>query len=190
MRCALGFVDRCGRCPTKPSCCRLHSPQKFTHFCGCFDEHLPCGQSLHPLVVPTKQKRHPFGSVAPHRYLQNRRAEWMLFVSVVGGCSEQQRRRHRLRDTAVPKACRGFRPASTNHLRWFASERCAFLPNKNTTLLGGIFIWWERVDSNHRSRRQQIYSLPHLAALEHSRIGAGERSRTINLLITNQLLCH
>ena len=30
--------------------------------------------------------------------------------------------------------------------------------------------WWEKVDSNHRSRRQQIYSLPHLAALEFSHI--------------------
>ena len=26
--------------------------------------------------------------------------------------------------------------------------------------------WWGKVDSNHRSRRQQIYSLPHLTALE------------------------
>lgn len=31
-------------------------------------------------------------------------------------------------------------------------------------------LWWERVDSNHRSRRQQIYSLPHLTALELSHI--------------------
>ena len=31
-------------------------------------------------------------------------------------------------------------------------------------------IWWERVDSNHRSRRQQIYSLPPLTAREHSHI--------------------
>ncbi len=29
-------------------------------------------------------------------------------------------------------------------------------------------IWWERVDSNHRSHRQQIYSLPPLATREHS----------------------
>ena len=28
--------------------------------------------------------------------------------------------------------------------------------------------WWERVDSNHRSRRQQIYSLPPLATRERS----------------------
>ena len=50
--------------------------------------------------------------------------------------------------------------------------------------------WWERVDSNHRSETQQIYSLPPLATRELSQIGAGERSRTINLLITSQLLCH
>ena len=50
------------------------------------------------------------------------------------------------------------------------------------------FSWWEEVDSNHRSRRQQIYSLLPLATRESSH-GAGERNRTINLLITNQLLC-
>ena len=56
--------------------------------------------------------------------------------------------------------------------------------------------WWERVDSNHRSRRQQIYSLPPLATRERSHIqlinrrevGAGRRTRTPDLLITNQLL--
>ena len=30
------------------------------------------------------------------------------------------------------------------------------------------FNWWEEVDSNHRSRRQQIYSLPPLATRESS----------------------
>ena len=53
------------------------------------------------------------------------------------------------------------------------------------------------MDSNHRSRRRQIYSLFPLAAREPShdiklpykKNGAGERNRTINLLITNQLLC-
>ena len=50
------------------------------------------------------------------------------------------------------------------------------------------------MDSNHRSRRRQIYSLIHLAALESAHvvlyiIGAGDWNRTHNLLITNQLLC-
>ena len=48
------------------------------------------------------------------------------------------------------------------------------------------------MDSNHRSQRQQIYSLLHLATLELALIlknGAGDRNRTYNLLITNQLLC-
>ncbi len=31
-------------------------------------------------------------------------------------------------------------------------------------------LWWERVDSNHRSYQQQIYSLPPLAARELSHI--------------------
>ena len=46
------------------------------------------------------------------------------------------------------------------------------------------------MDSNHRSHKQQIYSLPHLTALEFPRIdfGAGGRIRTPDLLITNQLL--
>ena len=59
--------------------------------------------------------------------------------------------------------------------------------------------WWKGVDSDHRSRRQQIYSLPPLATREHSHIkfyfgyklfinGAGGRTRTPDLLITNQLL--
>ena len=44
------------------------------------------------------------------------------------------------------------------------------------------------VDSNHRSETQQIYSLPPLATREpiHK---ADDRTRTDNLLITNQLLC-
>ena len=65
------------------------------------------------------------------------------------------------------------------------------------------FFWWERVDSNHRSEAQQIYSLPPLATRELSPMsslckryvkllvqasGAGERTRTPDLLITNQLL--
>ncbi len=64
----------------------------------------------------------------------------------------------------------------------------------------GCLFWWEEVDSNHRSRRRQIYSLMHLATLQSARIkfiprlygvvvGAGDRNRTNNLLITNQLLC-
>ncbi len=49
--------------------------------------------------------------------------------------------------------------------------------------------WWGKVDSNHRSLRQQIYSLPPLASREFPHYGAGDGTRTRNLLITNQLLC-
>ncbi len=49
------------------------------------------------------------------------------------------------------------------------------------------------MDSNHRSKMQQIYSLPPLATREPLHIqlksGAGDGTRTRNLLITNQLLC-
>ena len=44
------------------------------------------------------------------------------------------------------------------------------------------------VDSNHRSKLQQIYSLSPLATRESAH-EADERTRTVNLLITNQLLC-
>ena len=33
-----------------------------------------------------------------------------------------------------------------------------------------VLFWWERVDSNHRRRCQQIYSLPPLATREHSHV--------------------
>ena len=52
------------------------------------------------------------------------------------------------------------------------------------------------VDSNHRSNLQQIYSLSPLATRESAHHNleliskkADERTRTVNLLITNQLLC-
>ena len=44
------------------------------------------------------------------------------------------------------------------------------------------------VDSNHRSMLQQIYSLSPLATRESIQ-KADDRTRTDNLLITNQLLC-
>ncbi len=70
-------------------------------------------------------------------------------------------------------------------------------------LLQGLeYIWWREVDSNHRRLCQQIYSLPPLATREPLHIlildvhfllilsyGAGDGTRTRNLLITSQLLC-
>ena len=57
------------------------------------------------------------------------------------------------------------------------------------------FLWWGRTDSNHRSDTQQIYSLSPLATRELPHMefvfclnGAGRRTRTPDLLITNQLL--
>ena len=58
---------------------------------------------------------------------------------------------------------------------------------------------WVRMDSNHRSRRQQIYSLPHLATLEHTHFSkififgaererASSRTRTNDRWITNLVL--
>ena len=54
-------------------------------------------------------------------------------------------------------------------------------------------IWWERVDSNHRSRNNRFTVCP-LWPLGYTPIfifrqrGAGGRIRTPDLLITNQLL--
>ena len=65
--------------------------------------------------------------------------------------------------------------------------------NKKTALLTQDGFWWGMVDSNHRRRCQQIYSLSPLATREIPQIygysiGAGGRIRTPDLLITNQLL--
>ena len=62
--------------------------------------------------------------------------------------------------------------------------------------------YWMEVDSNHRSNLQQIYSLSPLATRESAHLHnlkqyvlivlnckADDRTRTDNLLITNQLLC-
>ena len=49
-------------------------------------------------------------------------------------------------------------------------------------------VWWRGEDSNLRRLSQQIYSLPPLAAREPLPLGAGDGTRTRNLLITNQLL--
>ena len=63
---------------------------------------------------------------------------------------------------------------------------------KRDTPNGVSLFWWGRTDSNHRSDTQQIYSLSPLATRELPRIklcsGAGRRTRTPDLLITNQLL--
>ena len=50
---------------------------------------------------------------------------------------------------------------------WKASALSTELLSQGFALLTPM---WVRMDSNHRSRRQQIYSLPHLATLEHTLI--------------------
>ena len=90
---------------------------------------------------------------------------------------QQLRESCRLRRTAEPRA----------KAQWFGN------PPLPTTEKGRqndvLFLWWEGVDSNHRRHGRQIYSLLPLAAREPSLVGAGDRNRTSNLLITNQLLC-
>ena len=47
----------------------------------------------------------------------------------------------------------------------FHSPKANFVEKKHL-LSQVLFFWWERVDSDHRSQWQQIYSLPPLAARE------------------------
>ena len=66
--------------------------------------------------------------------------------------------------------------AAREHLRSWWSEsnwqpadyKSAALPLSHTSNYEIVTVlWWRRVDSNHWSLRQQIYSLPPLAAREH-----------------------
>ena len=87
------------------------------------------------------------------------------------------------------------RPACESTVIHRPSVNITFTTRKKTPVK--VSFWWTEVDSNHRSLRRQIYSLIHLAALESVRFarcsdascGAGDWTRTHNLLITNQLLC-
>ena len=108
------FVDRCGRCPTKPSCCRLRSLGVLTRPPSCCDELFCLAKKFDP-AARTKQKHHPIG--------------WCFCLVGEGG----------------------FEP-----------------PKRDATDL-------------------QSAPFGHSGTLP---FGAGERSRTINLLITSQLLCH
>ena len=53
---------------------------------------------------------------------------------------------------------------------WFEST-LFFLQKNNQPPKAIGYFWWKRVDSNHRSRRQQIYSLPPLATRELFHVG-------------------
>ena len=55
-----------------------------------------------------------------------------------------------------------------NHLRRFSSQN--LIKAKEHTIKVCSFTWWEMVDSNHRRRSQQIYSLSPLATREISHI--------------------
>ena len=52
---------------------------------------------------------------------------------------------------------------------WFAILTAEHIQKKALTKVSAFF-WWEEVDSNHRSRRRQIYSLMHLATLQSAQI--------------------
>ncbi len=85
--------------------------------------------------------------------------------------------------------CRWHLAASANH----SMVLIHLLIKRKAPTNVDAFFWWREMDSNHRSKMQQIYSLPPLATREPLRIqlksGAGDGTRTRNLLITNQLLC-
>ncbi len=61
--------------------------------------------------------------------------------------------------------------ASRDYIRLAAITYQTFGLNKQPKLRFNLgCLWWAEVDSNHRSRRRQIYSLIHLAALESAHI--------------------
>ena len=72
-----------------------------------------------------------------------------------------------LETRAVRKGCRAFAAASTNPIILLV---LCFSHQNEKPPFWVVSFWWEKMDSNHRSRRQQIYSLPPLAAREFSHI--------------------
>ena len=78
----------------------------------------------------------------------------------------------------------------------YRSNRVPYAWRKKTYHLVCLFSWWTGVDSNHRKRSCQIYSLiplatrepDHILSLWSRRSGAGDGIWTRSLLITNQLL--
>ena len=103
-----------------------------------------------------------------------------------------------LRKLIIPACRESSRLASESRTTALKRCGCAIHPLHSKKTDGSIessVFWWAEVDSNHRRQSRQIYSLLPLAARESARIlysligGAGDRNRTNNLLITNQLLC-
>ena len=75
---------------------------------------------------------------------------------------------HKRTDTGGACVCPSGVSAHMVSARW---KRAPHLQTqKKNDCFSAIVPWWGKVDSNHRSRRQQIYSLPHLTALELSHI--------------------
>ena len=105
--------------------------------------------------------------------------KWKGSVSNVGVSfwDEVERIRNLLEKTDCHSRSHGFAMTEKIYLIFFYPNICyttnakRIIQNKNPIdeSIGSLF-WWERVDSNHRSRRQQIYSLPPLATREHSHI--------------------
>ena len=87
------------------------------------------------------------------------------FSTVPNGCEKSAL----LETSQFQKPIAVFELLRLNHLRRFSSQYLIKIkehqPNGRCSL-----IWWEMVDSNHRRRSQQIYSLSPLATREISHI--------------------
>ena len=114
--------------------------------------------------------------------------QFRVFCSTRGGGSLPAFRLRVYVDSNFAKAA-AFGGQPNHALKRRGSVIHPFPPLKKAPIFGCLFQWWEGVDSNHRRHGRQIYSLLPLAAREPSLVGAGDRNRTSNLLITNQLLC-
>ena len=73
-------------------------------------------------------------------------------------------------DTAIPRKRGPWQGSAVGGSPNCGSAHTPPVPHKRDTRMCVSFMWWEGVDSNHRSRRRQIYSLMHLATLQPARI--------------------
>ena len=126
-------------------------------------------------------------------------SNWRLHLPHSGRCASfpwrAERPSFRLRRKRITR----------NHRSPAVAGRCVstyypFSKRKQTPQKRCLFSWWERVDSNHRRRSQQIYSLSPLATRELSQIRrqplyhretplSRENFRFFQLFCTNRNIC-
>ena len=107
---------------------------------------------------------------------------------------ESNQRHVDFQSTALPTELTGHKTKSSGDRIWTYDLRVMSPTSFQTAPPRDIKLKWMGKDSNLRRHCQQIYSLSPLATRESTHIKykiwkADDRTRTDNLLITNQLLC-